>query len=86
MDKPKAEDWRWGSFWRREREEKEIQLFLDDGPTEIPRNYNEWVNEPEPDELLERLRISVNKGQPFGSDSWAESVVKEWNLQSTFHF
>lgn len=80
----KAEDWRWGSLWRREKGGKEIQLLLNDGPTEIPYNYSTWVNEPESDEALIKIRTSVNKGQPFGSASWAERVANDWNLQSTF--
>ena len=33
--------------------------------------------------LLESLRRSVHRGQPFGSASWCERIVKRLGLEST---
>lgn len=78
-----AQDWKWGSLWRREYGTNEQKILLDDWPTEKPKDYLTWVNEPERDEDLIRLRTCVNRGQPFGSNSWIDHVTKQWGLQCT---
>ncbi len=77
----RAESWQWSSAWRREvHRDKEL---LDVWPTNLPKDYNDWLNEIEGDELLEKLRLSVNRGQPFGSQQWSDTIIKQFSLQST---
>ena len=77
----RAESWQWSSAWRREvHRDKEL---LDVWPTNPPKDYSDWLNEIEDDELLEKLRLSVNRGQPFGSQQWSDKMIQEFALQST---
>lgn len=77
----RAENWQWGSAWRRIH--KKDKNLIDVWPVDFPKNYLQWLNEPEPDELLERLRTSVNRSQPFGSTSWSDRIIKKFNLETT---
>lgn len=62
----KAEEWRWGSAYRRICGTTKERSLLAQLPTDVPRDYPSWINEPEPAELLKTLRESVNKGIRFG--------------------
>ncbi|MDP2655271.1 MAG: transposase [bacterium] len=79
----RCEDWRWGSAWRRIRGTKEQKKLLDEMPTELPDNYVEWVNTDERSDDLELVRNSVNKGVPYGMDTWVENMVAKYHLEST---
>ena len=79
----KAEDWRWSSLWRRERGNAEQQNFLSSWPEEVPKDYIAYVNLREADEGLKKIRYSVNRGTPYGSDIWVARVVKKYELEST---
>ena len=41
----RAEDWRWGSLWRRQRGSPEAQALLGDWPVPRPGRWAAWVNE-----------------------------------------
>lgn len=80
----RAEDWRWGSLWKREQGSEHDKQFLSQWTTERPRSYSEWVNERDVNDRLTRIRTCVNRGQPFGSSSWTEMVTKQFGLEATF--
>jgi len=48
-----------------------------------PAEWLPWVNEDEPHEQLHAMRRCVLKGQPYGSESWVERMVTQWNLGTT---
>ena len=79
----RAEHWRWGSAWRRLVGTAEEKDLLSAWPTPVPKDYSDWLNENENEDLLKNIRTSVNKGSPFGSEQWSESVIKKFGLQST---
>jgi putative transposase len=62
-----AEDWKWGSAYRRIMGSVNQKTLLADPPIELPINYRDWLNTPESSEDLERVRVSVNKEVSFGS-------------------
>lgn len=78
-----AEDWQWGSLWRRQFGDAKAKGLLSDWPVERPRNWLAVVNSPEADGELDALRRSVNRGQPFGSEQWVARTVKRFGLTST---
>jgi putative transposase len=76
----KAEHWKWSSApgW------KSGDPLLWRGPPEPrPRNWLALVNEPLSVGDLERLRHSVVRGTPFGTDSWTNRAAKRLGLEST---
>lgn len=61
-----AEAWRWGSAFRRVCGTTAEQQLLAGLPLDLPKNYLEWINTPEPSEELKAIRHSVNMGVPYG--------------------
>ena len=79
----RAEDWRWGSAWRRTCGTQKQRQLLAPPLTPLPSDYKTWINEPEPSELLKEVRTSVSKGVPFGTLSWVEKTIKAFGLEQT---
>lgn len=79
----KAEDWKWGSLWKREKGNLEQQKLLSSWPIDTPKNYLDWVNESESKEILELVQNSINRGKPFGRTSWINKMIDEFKLRST---
>lgn len=78
-----AQEWKWSSLWRREKGNIKEKKLLSELPTNLPVNYLESVNTILLNDKLETIRRSVNKGAPFGSDSWIDHMVKTFGLEST---
>jgi putative transposase len=76
----RAEDWRWSSLWRRLHGGADL---LGRWPVAPPRDWSRRVNRPLPAGVLDALRCSVQRGQPFGSDRWVESAAKRLGLESS---
>mgnify|MGYP001604892408 CR=1 FL=1 len=79
----KAEDWQWGSLWRRERGTSEQKKLLSSLVVQLPSQYLSWVNEPEEIEKLKELHYSVNKGKPYGKDKWTDRMIERFKLNAT---
>ena len=79
----RAEDWRWGSLWRRCYGTAEQRDFLSEGPVPRPDNWIQRVNQPETSGELEAIRNCVVRGTPFGCESWVEKTVERFGLEST---
>ena len=81
----RAEDWQWSSLWRRLHPEVRDDVPpLCDWPTERPRNWVWRVNRPESAKELEMLRLSVQRGRPYGTEKWQQRTAKRLGLESTF--
>ncbi len=79
----RAEDWRWGSLWRRHYGTSTQPKLLSEGPLSQPPNWVERVNQPEMPGELETIRNCVVRGAPYGHDSWVKKTVKHLGLEST---
>jgi len=79
----RAELWRWGSAWRRTSGTTAQQQQISKSPAPLPSNYLEWVNTPEVSEDVDAVRNSVNKGSPYGTESWVEKTCKQYGLNAT---
>ena len=79
----KAQDWLWSSLYIRKFGTFKQKKLLDELPTELPHNYLSSVNEIYDSEKLSRLRNSIIKGLPYGSDKWTDSMVEKYNLVAT---
>lgn len=78
-----SQDWRWSSIWRRECGTRVQKELLSKWPTGIPEDYIDWVNLLPGNEELETIRVSMKKGNPFGSEGWAQKVISGFGLEST---
>jgi putative transposase len=45
----------------------------------------ELVNEPDKTSGLDDLRLSTQRGRPFGSEDWMMDVAKQLGLEATLH-
>jgi putative transposase len=79
----RAEDWQWSSLWRRVQGDPKLTAWLSKWPVDQPRNWVKRVNQPETTAELEGLRVSVNRGKPFGSEPWVIRMAKRFDLEST---
>ncbi len=78
-----AESWQWGSAWLRLNGTKKQSKLLSESPVDLPRNYGAWINTPDSPKDLDSLRVSVNRGAPFGDMRWVEQMVDKHKLSST---
>ncbi len=56
------EGWRWGSGYRRLQGTATEQKLLSLPPSDLPKNYSAWINQPDKEVDLTRLRVSVFPG------------------------
>lgn len=78
-----AENWQWSSLWRRTQGDPTLTAWLSDWPVDRPRNWVAQVNRPDAGEELETLRLSAQRGRPFGEEAWVNRIVKRFGLEST---
>jgi putative transposase len=76
-----AEAWPWSSLWQREQRQRRPALA--EWPVRRPRGWTGYVNEPQTAAELQALRQAVNRGRPFGDDSWQKTTANCLGLQAT---
>ena len=80
----RAEDWRYGSLWRRLNGSAAQRRLLSDWPLPRPRSWVQYVNQPQSEAELKAIRLSVQRGQPYGGEAWARLTAVQLGLESTF--
>ena len=80
----RAEDWPWSSLSQQCRAGGgQWALPLSDWPLPRPVNWQAFVNEKETEGQLQRLRQSISRGRPFGTDTWVFRTAAALGLEST---
>jgi putative transposase len=77
----RAQDWPWSSLSHDPNARPEGLLTV--GPVAKGTRWTNHVNGAETDLELQRLRQSVNRGTPFGSETWAEAIAAALGLESS---
>jgi putative transposase len=72
----RAELWPWSSLHT-------MLSFADAGPVPRPADWIDLVNEPMTEAELTRLRDSVNRGRPFGSEPWQHATAKRLGVEAS---
>lgn len=81
----RAEDWAWSSLGgSRHTEAAAESPPLSPWPVPRPRAWLSLVNEPQTEAELEALRVSIQRGRPFGSPRWQKRTAKRLGLEFTF--
>jgi putative transposase len=76
--------WPFGSLARRlAREEPDWLLPLNRWPVQVPGDWIAWVNRAETAAELEALRVSVQRGRPYGEPRWQKRTAARLELEST---
>jgi putative transposase len=79
----RAQLWRWGSLWSRGNGEEAMKTLLSPWPVDRPSNWVARVNTPLTAKELDRVRLSIERGRPYGSDDWVKQTVTELGLEHT---
>jgi len=58
-------------------------MVLGDLPIFLPANWTEYVDTILSTTEIERIRRSVNRQSPYGTDGWIEKVCLTLGLEST---
>ncbi len=77
----RAEGWPWSSLWWWRRRGQ--PGFLHTGPVDRGRRWLAEVNRKFDESELQRLRRSVNRGAPVGSDLWTRRTAARLGLESS---
>lgn len=77
----RAEDWRWSSLWQ--RRQNSTLVSLSDWPVPAGRNWLRYVNRPQSEAELQRLRTSMKRGSPYGESDWQEQTAAQLDLESS---
>jgi putative transposase len=80
----RAEDWRWSSLHAAYTgSAKRTEVALSEWPVPKPTDWVSFVNQALTLKELEELRLSAQRGRPFGSENWRTVTAKQLALQST---
>jgi len=79
----RAEDWRWGSLYRRVRGTPEQKDLLAPWPVTLPKDWPALVNKPQSADEVQTLRSSILKGRPYGGERWVRTTAKRLGLDSS---
>jgi putative transposase len=80
---PKAEDWQWGSLWRREHFNPAVQTLLHPGPMSLPEDWIAFVNRPQTAKEVEQIELCTERGRPFGDTPWVDLVAQRLGIESS---
>ena len=81
----RAENWPWSSLGSRLYPAAAAESPpLSTWPVPRPRNWLDLVNQPQTEAELAALRLSVQRGRPFGSPTWSQRTAKRLGLEFTF--
>ena len=79
----RAENWRWGSLWRRERGSADERAVLSDWPVPRPRRWVELVNAAQTPAEEAAVRTAVGRGRPVGDAAWVGKAAERLGLETT---
>jgi putative transposase len=79
----KCQDWRWGSAYVRTKGTNEQKKLLNEGPVPLPQPYVTWINSVEKEDQIKTIRYSINKGVPYGRETWVDMMIDKYNLETT---
>jgi putative transposase len=79
----RAQQWRWGSLFRWQRGHAEDRRLLAAWPLPRRAGWIDQVNQPQTEAELAAVRRSIERGVPFGDESWTRRVVRHLGLETT---
>ena len=79
----RAQLWRWSSLWARMHGDDALKALLSPWPVERPAGWTNRVNAALTANELDRIRVSIDRGRPYGGDTWVRRTVGELGLEHT---
>jgi putative transposase len=78
----RAEDWPWSSLGGAAGSSG-VRVQLEEWPVDRPRNWAAAVNEQMEHGVVEKLRVSVKRGRPYGEEQWMKRMVSKLGLETS---
>ena len=78
---PSAQQWPWSSLWARLHGSAQQKALLAPWPVSRPDHWIERVNAVLTPGEQDRLRISMQRDQPFGADPWTAGMVRHLGIE-----
>lgn len=80
-----AEAWPWSSLGQSSPVSPiPLSAWPVPGPADRHRDlWIEWVNQPQTESELASVRVSANRGRPYGDDTWAIQIAERLDLGAT---
>ena len=78
-----AEAWRWSSLYLRTMDTARTAAWLTDWPVPMPADWRQWVQEPQTEAELARIRRAVVRGCPYGALPWQRRTARRLGLEAT---
>jgi putative transposase len=75
----RAQDWRWGSLWRREQGSEEQRQLLCDWPVARRADWVDWVNQPATAKQVEAWRRRIEKSCPSAKRPGGSASLGAWD-------
>jgi putative transposase len=79
----RAEDWRWGSLWRVVHAKRDQRPHIHPWPVTRPSDWLMHVNQPTDVLEVDAVRRCAQRGRPYGSETWVETVAEQLGLECT---
>jgi REP-associated tyrosine transposase len=79
----RAEQWPWCSLARWLRGSQADRELLASWPLARKANWVEHVNQPISDAELAAVRHSIDRGRPYGGQTWSDRTVRRLGLETT---
>lgn len=79
----RAEDWPWSSAAALRGGERAV--MLDAGPAARSADWLDWVNRPQSEAELAALRKCLERGTPYGSESWQHATAERLGLEASLN-
>lgn len=77
----RAEDWPWSSAAA--FASGELPAMFDPGPLPRPAHWLAWVNQPQSEAELAALRKCIERGTPYGSETWQHETAQQLGLEAS---
>ena len=75
----RAQDWLWSSA----AAAQENQPILDAGPVLRPSRWLTYVNQPQAEAEIERLRECLRRRRPYGDETWTIKTARRMDLEAS---
>ena len=80
---PEPDEWKYGSLWRWRHGTAKQKSILSPWPVMRRRGWVDWVRTPLTEREEQRIKRSIQRGCPFGDETWCRKTARKFGIEST---